>query len=189
MIENGQYVGFLLTELRSHPYLFTLVCLVVVLCLFLTFTLPKILSFWIKHDNLTVKSVNEVLERIKHVESKLEYIEKHAVAGTSDNNDIKTELSIMIHEARDRDMRIAVLTMYNDKLPLWDRIDASLLYFSLGGNHNAEERVVSMIMAEKDIQSAIRLWFDMVSKFTRTLPDKPLKFIEVSLSSIERKVM
>lgn len=174
----------ILAEFKDHPGMFTILCCVIIICVFMTVSLPRVL----KYMTLRGVSSKEITQKLDHITARIEYLEKHTTAHTSNEQDIKTELSIMIKESRDRDMRIAVLTLYNNNLPIWDRIDAALVYFSLGGNHNAEDHVVSMIMASADPQGAVRMWYDSVQKFTRKLPEAPLEIISNNLKIIRGKL-
>lgn len=174
----------ILAEFKDHPGMFTVLCVVIVVCVFMTITLPKILKFLGSRQT----SINVIDQKLNHMLTRIEYVEKHTTANTSNGNDMKTELGILIHESRERDMRIAVLTLYNERLPLWDRMDAALTYFALGGNHNAEMYVAEMIMKEPDPKRSVQLWFDTVAKFTRKVPDQPMEYIQSCLNNIQRKV-
>lgn len=87
-----------------------------------------------------------------------------------------------------RDLRIASLILNSSYMHLWDRMDAALDYFALGGNHNCESTVVTMIMQASNSKEAVKMWYDKVSKFKRQLPKEPIVFIDNSLAAIKQQL-
>lgn len=177
-----------LATLVDHPGLFTVFSIVIVVCVFMAISLPRVLKYLsIRADNIkdVMSKLDTMMQHIDDLSKRLTYVEEHVVLNTSNTNDATTMLKQIIREGRERDLRIAALTLNSNDMPNWDRMDAALEYFHLGGNHNAETTVVDVIVHTPD---GVNMWNDKVAKFKRQLPEEPMEYITSCLKSIRKQI-
>lgn len=174
-----------LAEFKDHPGMFTVLCIVIVLCVFMTVSLPRVLKFMLAKNGSRIQDD----QHMSVVLARLDALDSYLNLSTSKLNDMQTELQVMLAESRSRDMRIAAMTLNGKDMPLWDRMDAALVYFANGGNHNAEVTIVDAIMSAPDAQHMAQLWFDKVANFKRQLPKEPLDYIHDSLKAVYKKLV
>lgn len=177
----------ILQHLTHSPILFAIGSLVVIIVVFLSVSLPKILHYLSsgagKHKAL-VDQLCSIQTSLDLGSSRMTNIERWMSEMQVQVGALQLQVDQIHKYEQEARRKLALLIFGDDHVPIWERLDAGLEYLSLGGNHNFETRVADLVM---QTNGGCKAWYDRVQKFDKGLPKDIIDYINSAVGAFCRR--